>query len=40
VAGPAEAGEIADTAQQFGQDDDITVLTLRMAPATNPAEVQ
>jgi hypothetical protein len=27
------AGAIAHTAQSFGQDDDITVLTLKLAPA-------
>jgi hypothetical protein len=33
----ANARDIADVAQQFGQEDDITVLTLRMEPATVPA---
>ncbi len=33
----ADASDIADIAQQFGQEDDITVLTLRMVPARVPA---
>jgi hypothetical protein len=31
---PAE--KVAQAAQQFGQEDDITVLTLRFAPAEAP----
>jgi serine phosphatase RsbU (regulator of sigma subunit) len=34
------AERIAAAAQAFGQEDDITVLTLTFAPALNPAEVQ
>ena len=34
------AEEIAAAAQAFGQEDDITVLTVTFAPTLNPAEVQ
>jgi serine phosphatase RsbU (regulator of sigma subunit) len=34
------AEQIAAAAQAFGQEDDITVLTLTFAPALKPAEVQ
>jgi Stage II sporulation protein E (SpoIIE) len=34
LAAAPDAGQIADAAQQFGQDDDITVLTLSFAPVT------
>ena len=34
------AGEIAAAAQQFGQEDDITVLTLRFGPEANPTSYQ
>ena len=30
------AQQIADTAQRFGQDDDITVLALSLAPSVQP----
>ena len=30
------AQQIADTAQRFGQEDDITVLTLSLAPDISP----
>ena len=33
------AQQIADTAQRFGQEDDITVLTLSLAPALRPEKV-
>jgi serine phosphatase RsbU (regulator of sigma subunit) len=37
LADPVGAGLVADAAQQFGQDDDITVLTLKMVGARVPA---
>jgi serine phosphatase RsbU (regulator of sigma subunit) len=38
LAEPLGAGQVADAAQRFGQEDDITVLTLRMMPARVAAE--
>jgi len=34
LANPADAGRIADAAQRFGQDDDITILTMCLTPVS------
>jgi hypothetical protein len=38
LAAQPDAARIADAAQEFGQDDDITVLTLSLVPALAPAD--